>query len=216
VAAWRSAWDRVIPFFAYPPTVRKLIYTTNAIESLHSQLRKIIKTRGALPQRRRGQQTDLAGAAKHHRRSWALSTRMARGHRARGGLCHAARRAGPGDRFFVRRARAREIAERKSMIDPTHELPVVQQTRLLSLARSTAYYQPRPIPVEDLELMRQIDRLHLEHPFAGARMLRDFLLQHGHFVGRKHVATLMRLMGIEALYNRPNTRRPPAISSTRI
>ena len=93
------------------------------------------------------------------------------------------------------------------MIDPTHELPVVQQTRLLSLARSTAYYQPRPIPVEDLELMRQIDRLHLEHPFAGARMLRDFLLQHGHFVGRKHVATLMRLMGIEALYNRPNTSR---------
>ena len=74
------------------------------------------------------------------------------------------------------------------MIDPTHKLPVVQQTRLLSLARSTAYYQPRPIPVEDLELMRQIDRLHLEYPFAGARMLRDFLLQRGYFVGRKHVA----------------------------
>jgi transposase-like protein len=49
VAAWRSAWDRVIPFFAYPPAVRKLIYTTNAIESLHSQLRKIIKTRGHFP-----------------------------------------------------------------------------------------------------------------------------------------------------------------------
>jgi hypothetical protein len=60
------------------------------------------------------------------------------------------------------------------MIDPNHKLPVVRQTRLLSLARSTAYYQPRPIPVEDLELMRQIDRLHLEHPFAGARLLRDF------------------------------------------
>lgn len=49
VAAWRRAWDRVIPFFAYPPAVRKLIYTTNAIESLHSQLRKIIKTRGHFP-----------------------------------------------------------------------------------------------------------------------------------------------------------------------
>jgi putative transposase len=93
------------------------------------------------------------------------------------------------------------------MIDPTHKLPVVQQTRLLSLARSTAYYQPRPIPVEDLALMRRIDALHLEHPFAGARMLRDFLLQEGYFAGRKHVATLMRLMGIEALYNRPNTSR---------
>jgi len=49
VAAWRRAWDRVIPFFAFPPAVRKLIYTTNAIESLHSQLRKIIKTRGHFP-----------------------------------------------------------------------------------------------------------------------------------------------------------------------
>jgi len=49
VTAWRSAWDRVILFFAYPPAVRKLIYTTHAIESLHSQLRKIIKTRGHFP-----------------------------------------------------------------------------------------------------------------------------------------------------------------------
>jgi len=49
VATWRRAWDRVIPFFAFPPAVRKLIYTTNAIESLHSQLRKIIKTRGHFP-----------------------------------------------------------------------------------------------------------------------------------------------------------------------
>jgi len=49
VASWRRAWDRVIPFFAFPPAVRKLIYTTNAIESLHSQLRKIIKTRGHFP-----------------------------------------------------------------------------------------------------------------------------------------------------------------------
>jgi putative transposase len=49
VASWRRVWDKVIPFFAYPPAVRKLIYTTNAIESLHSQLRKIIKTRGHFP-----------------------------------------------------------------------------------------------------------------------------------------------------------------------
>jgi len=62
------AWDRVIPFFAFPPAVRRVIYTTNAIESIHSQLRKIIKTAGALPQRRCGHQADLAGAAQHHRR----------------------------------------------------------------------------------------------------------------------------------------------------
>lgn len=93
------------------------------------------------------------------------------------------------------------------MIDPTHKLPVVQQARLLSLARSTAYYQPRPVPVEDLEIMRRLDALHLEHPFAGARMLRDLLRQEGYFAGRKHVGTLMRLMGIEALYSRPNTSR---------
>lgn len=48
-ASWRRAWDRVIPFFAFPPPVRRVIYTTNAIESLHSQLRKIIKTRGHFP-----------------------------------------------------------------------------------------------------------------------------------------------------------------------
>jgi putative transposase len=49
VASWRRAWDRVIPFFAFPPPVRRVIYTTNAIESLHSQLRKIIKTRAHFP-----------------------------------------------------------------------------------------------------------------------------------------------------------------------
>lgn len=49
VAAWRRAWDRVIPFFAFPPEVRRVIYTTNAIESIHARLRKIIKTRGHFP-----------------------------------------------------------------------------------------------------------------------------------------------------------------------
>ncbi len=49
VAAWRRAWDKVIPFFAFPPAVRKVVYTTNAIESINARLRKIIKTRGHLP-----------------------------------------------------------------------------------------------------------------------------------------------------------------------
>ena len=86
------------------------------------------------------------------------------------------------------------------MIDATHELPVVRQAQLLDLARSTVYYLPKPSSAADLALMRRIDELHLEHPFAGSRMLRDLLRLEGHRIGRKHVATLMARMGIEALY----------------
>lgn len=90
------------------------------------------------------------------------------------------------------------------MIDRTHDLPVVRQCQILELARSTAYYAPQPTSTEDLALMRRIDELHLEYPFAGARMLRDMLRQEGRRVGRKHVGTLMKKMGIEALYRKPN------------
>ncbi len=93
------------------------------------------------------------------------------------------------------------------MIDPTHELPIVRQAQLLDLSRSSVYYLPQPTPEADLVLMRRIDELHLEHPFAGARMLRNMLRREGFPVGRKRVATLMGKMGIEALYQRPNTSR---------
>ena len=93
------------------------------------------------------------------------------------------------------------------MIDPEHKLSIVRQAKLLELSRSSVYYAPRPISESDLKLMRRIDELHLEHPFAGARMLRDLLRREGYAVGRKHVASLMRKMGIEALYRRPNTSR---------
>jgi putative transposase len=97
------------------------------------------------------------------------------------------------------------------MIDRTHVLPVVRQCQILSLARSTAYYRPQEVSETDLALMRRIDALHLEYPFAGSRMLRDMLRREGHRIGRKHVATLMKKMGIEALYKKPNTsRRHPA------
>jgi putative transposase len=78
---------------------------------------------------------------------------------------------------------------------------------LLELARASVYYLPRATPEADLALMRAIDELHLNHPFAGSRMLRDLLRRDGFSVGRKHVASLMRKMGIEALYRRPNTSR---------
>jgi putative transposase len=97
------------------------------------------------------------------------------------------------------------------MITPDHKLPIAQQCRILELARSTAYYQPRPVSDADLALMRCIDELHLEYPFAGARLLRDILNREGHKIGRKHVATLMDRMGIEAIYRKPNTsKRHPA------
>jgi len=93
------------------------------------------------------------------------------------------------------------------MIDRTHELPVKRQAELVGISRGTVYYHPEPVPESDLRLMRRMDELHLELPFAGSRMLRDLLNAEGFEVGRRHVATLMRRMGIEALYPKPNTSR---------
>jgi len=93
------------------------------------------------------------------------------------------------------------------MIDRTHALPVKRQAQLLGISRGTVYYQPEPISAADLRLMRRIDELHLELPFAGSRMLRDLLNAQGFKLGRRHVATLMRKMGIQALYRKPNTSK---------
>jgi len=94
------------------------------------------------------------------------------------------------------------------MIDPEHDLPIKQQAEVLGISRSTVYYEPRPISAEDLWLMRRIDELHLNYPFAGRRMLRDFLWQQGLVVGRRHIKTLMKRMVIEAFYRKPNTSKP--------
>ncbi len=94
------------------------------------------------------------------------------------------------------------------MIDREHDLPIKRQAEVLKLSRSTVYYQPRPVSAEDLAVMRRIDQLHLDYPFAGSRMLRDFLRAEGVQIGRGRVITLMRRMGIEALYRRPNTSKP--------
>lgn len=84
------------------------------------------------------------------------------------------------------------------MIDHDHALPVARQARLVGISRSSVYYVPRAIDKAELVLMRRIDELHLEHPFAGARMLARMLRREGFAVGRKHVGTLMKRMGIEA------------------
>ena len=102
------------------------------------------------------------------------------------------------------------------MIKPEHDLPVVRQCELLSLARSTAYYRPEPTSEADLMLMRRIDELHLKWPFLGARRLRDQLKTEGFEAGRKHVGTLMRKMGISALYRKPRTSIPGTGSTHRV
>ena len=94
------------------------------------------------------------------------------------------------------------------MIDRSHDLPVARQARELGISRGSVYYLPRPVSAADLTLMRRIDELHPEYPFAGSRMLRDLLAGEGIIVGRLHVATLMKRMAIEAIYRRPNTSKP--------
>jgi putative transposase len=91
------------------------------------------------------------------------------------------------------------------MIDRKHRLSVTRQANLLGLSRGSVYYLPQPTSAADLALMRRLDELHLEHPFMGARMLRRQLLAEGIRVGRRHVRTLMRRMGMEALCPQPGT-----------
>ena len=94
------------------------------------------------------------------------------------------------------------------MIDPTAKISVSRQAIMLGISRGSVYYQPRPVSVADLKLMHRIDKLHMEFPFAGSRMLQGLLVQEGFKAGRLHVATLMKRMGIEALYRKPNTSKP--------
>ena len=93
------------------------------------------------------------------------------------------------------------------MINKAHELPVSQQAKLFKISRGMVYYLAKPVSPADLALMRHIDKLHLEHPFMGARMLRDQLDLLGLHAGRRHVRTLMRRMGIKALAPQPGTSK---------
>jgi putative transposase len=94
------------------------------------------------------------------------------------------------------------------MIMREHELSITKQAKALRISRGSVYYLPRPVSATDLEIMRLLDRLHLDFPFAGSRMLRGLLAAEGCKVGRRHVKTLMKRMGIEALYRRPRTTKP--------
>jgi len=94
------------------------------------------------------------------------------------------------------------------MIDRKHKLSLTRQAKALKVSRGSLYYTPRPVSNRDLALMRRIDELHLNYPFAGSRMLQGLLLGEGYKGGRLHIRTLMKRMGIEAIYRRPNTSKP--------
>ena len=94
------------------------------------------------------------------------------------------------------------------MIDREHKLSIKRQAEVLSISRGTAYYKSRPVSEQDLLLMKKLDKLHLDYPFAGSRMLRDLLRQQDVEACRLHIGTLMKKIGIEAIYRRPNTSKP--------
>ena len=95
------------------------------------------------------------------------------------------------------------------MIDRDHQqLSLVRQCILLDVSRASVYYRPVPTRAEDLELMALMDRQYLKTPFYGSRKMKAWLLQQGYLVSRKRVRRLMRLMGLEAIYRRPNTSKP--------
>jgi putative transposase len=94
------------------------------------------------------------------------------------------------------------------MIDRGHELPLCRQAMVLGISRGSLYYSECPVPASELAIMRRIDELHLNYPFAGSRMLRDLLRGEGIAIGRDQVRTMMRRMAIEALYRRPHTSKP--------
>ena len=82
------------------------------------------------------------------------------------------------------------------MIDREHDLSITKQAEALNISRGSVYYLPRPVSASDLEVMRRLDRLHLQFPFAGSRMLRGLLAAEGCKIGRRHVKTLMKRMGM--------------------
>jgi len=94
------------------------------------------------------------------------------------------------------------------MIDRRHELPLSRQSELLELSRSSLYYRAVAVSERDLQMMRIIDEVHLQYPFYGSRNIRDELRDRGYKVGRGHVSTLMKKMGIEALYRKPRLSKP--------
>ncbi|UWR87807.1 IS3 family transposase [Phaeobacter inhibens] len=110
--------------------------------------------------------------------------------------------------FFGEALAKAGLLGRKEMTNRDHKLSLARQADLLGISRGSLYYEPRPACEDDLRLMRRIDELHMDYPFAGSRMMKGLLRQEGFTAGRLHVASCMKRMGIQALYRRPNTSKP--------
>jgi putative transposase len=94
------------------------------------------------------------------------------------------------------------------MIEQEHELPLTRQSEILDLSRSSLYYKAVPVNPREIEIMKVIDEIHLKYPFMGSRSIRDELRDLGYEIGRDHVRTLMKKMGIEAIYRKPRLTKP--------
>ncbi|WP_338841644.1 IS3 family transposase [Acinetobacter lwoffii] len=106
--------------------------------------------------------------------------------------------------FFRRCVEETGSLQPQKLIDDSLQISVSKQAKLLKVSRGCYYYPPKPVSESDLKLMRCMDELHMQYPFAGSRMMRDLLNRQGHHIGRRHTRTLMKKMGINALYRKPN------------
>jgi len=98
--------------------------------------------------------------------------------------------------------------ERKKMVSKRVDISLSRQCKILRISRSSLYYTPIGFNAETLELMRQIDRVFTKYPFFGSRQIAAYLPRKGYHAGRHRVRRLMKVMGLEAIYKRPNTRCP--------
>ncbi|MDM8454326.1 IS3 family transposase [Acinetobacter baumannii] len=106
--------------------------------------------------------------------------------------------------FFRRCVEETGSLQPQKLIDDSLQISVSKQAKLLKVSRGCYYYRPKPVSESDLKLMSCMDELHMQYPFAGSRMMRDLLNRQGHHIGRRHTRTLMKKMGINALYRKPN------------
>ena len=137
-------------------------------------------------------------------RGWGEPRRGGAGERA----AEEDRGADGGAGFFIARARAAPVSERRRLVSPDEQVSVRRQCELLGISRSGVYYVPVEPDSEELELMRQIDELHLDYPFYGSRSIARELRGRGCPANRKRVQRLMRLMGLESVAPKPDTSRP--------
>lgn len=110
--------------------------------------------------------------------------------------------------FGSKKSLDRSVSEKRLLVDRDHAIPIARQADLLGLSRASVYALPIPPSSEDLTLVAAVDRVYTAHPYYGTRRLAHVLNQEGFDVGRKRIRSIMRLLGLEALYPKQNTSKP--------